>query len=285
MNLDWLQSFTEAAKQKSFSKAASINNISQPALSKHIKNLEINLNVRLFHRTPTGITLTEAGELFYNRIMPIIAELTLIRTDLQAFCRNNPIVIGSLPSIATYYLPLRIKDFKFMERPVSLMLQNTSHELLQSLKEERLDAVFIEAEHIDESLWSSELFTEHYYALFPLDHEYKSKNNVKLIELCGEPLITHQAPCDVRSHIVRQMELIGYQPNIVSEVSFGDFIYGSVATGTGITIIPELLAKNINHLNVFSLPIVDFGRTRTISLVSKNEKLGPILYQYIKNTD
>ncbi len=82
MNLDWLQSFAEAAKQKSFSKAANVNNISQPALSKHIQNLENNLDVRLFHRTPTGITLTEAGQYFYNRIIPVITELTTIRTDL-----------------------------------------------------------------------------------------------------------------------------------------------------------------------------------------------------------
>lgn len=285
MNLDWLQSFTEAAKQKSFSKAAKVKNLSQPALSKHIQNLENNLGVRLFHRTPTGITLTEAGEHFYNRIMPVTAELTVISEELQRFCRSNPIAIGSLPSVATYYLPLRMKDFKFMNRPVSLMLQNTSSELLQSLQEERLDAVFIETDYTDKSLWSCELFTESYYALFPLDHKYKSNDTVQLTELCEEPLITHQAPCDTRSHIVSRMELIGYKPNIVSEVAFGDFIYGSVAAGMGITIVPELLAKNINHLDLFALPIVDFGRKRTISLVSQNKRLGSVLYQFIKRID
>lgn len=285
MNLDWLQSFTEAAKQKSFSKAANVKNLSQPALSKHIQNLENNLDVRLFHRTATGITLTEAGEYFYSRIMPVIAEVTTIREELQRFCRSNPIAIGSLPSLATYYLPLRMKGFLFMDRPVSLLLQNTSSELLQSLQEERLDAAFIETEYTDKSLWSCELFTESYYALLPLDHKYKSKDTVQLIELCEEPLITHQAPCDTRSHIVSQMELIGYKPNIVSEVAFGDFIYGAVAAGMGITIVPELLAKNINHLDLLVLPIVNFGRKRTISLVSQDKRLGSMLYQYIKRVD
>ncbi|WP_071458594.1 LysR family transcriptional regulator [Bacillus massilinigeriensis] len=285
MNLDWLQSFTQAAKQKSFSKAASVNNISQPALSKQIQNLESSLNVRLFHRTPTGITLTEAGQYFYNRIVPIMTELTVIRSDLQTFCRSTPVAIGSLPSLATYYLPLRMKGFKFMDRSVSLMLQNTSSELLHSLREGRLDAVFIETEHTLDSLWRYELFKEPYYALFSLDHKYRSKNSVKLRELCEEPFITHQAPCDLRNHIIHQIELIGYKPNIVSEVTFGDFIYGSVASGIGITIIPELLAKNINHPNLFSLPIVDFGRKRTISLITRDKNLGSTLYQYIKRPD
>ncbi len=285
MNLDWLQSFAEAAKQKSFSKAANVNNISQPALSKHIQNLENNLNVRLFHRTPTGIRLTEAGEHFYNKIIPVITELTTIRADLQQFCRSNPVAIGSLPSLATYYLPLRMKDFRFMDRSSSLIPQNTSSELLQSLQEERLDAVFIETEYIDESLWSRELFTEPYYALFPTDHKYKLKDTIELEELYKEPLITHQAPCDTRSHIIHQIELAGYKPNIINEVAFGDFIYGAVAAGTGITIVPELLAKNIKHLNLIALPITDFGRTRTISLVSKNKRLGSTLHQYIKRVN
>lgn len=285
MNVDWLQSFIEAAKQKSFSKAANVNKLSQPALSKHIQNLENNLGVRLFHRTATGITLTEAGEHFYSRIKPVVAELTIIREELQRFCRSNPIAIGSLPSLATYYLPLRMKGFQYMDRPMSLMLQNTSNDLLQSLQEERLDAVFIETEYTDESLWSYELFKEPYYALFPLDHKYKSKDKVQLAELCEEPLITHQAPCDIRSHIVSQMELVGCKPNIVSEVAFGDFIYGAVSAGMGITIVPELLAKNTHHLNLFALPIVNFGRKRTISLVSKNKRLASMLYQYIKRGD
>lgn len=282
MNLDWIQSFIAAAKQESFSKAAHENSISQPALSKHVRNLENHLNVRLFHRTPAGITLTEAGAHFYNRIRPIMSEITLINSELRGFNRNHPIAIGSLPSIATYYLPARIRGFEYAERSFSLMLQNTSDELLQSLREERLDAVFIETDYDHDSLWSRELFTEPYYALFSLDHKYKTKEAVELSELGEEQLITHQAPCDVRSHIIHQMGLKGIKPNIVSEVAFGEFIYGSVSVGEGIAIVPELLAKNIQHLNLFSLPIVDFGRKRTISLVSRNKKLGSLLFNYIK---
>lgn len=283
MNLDWLQSFTEAAKQKSFSKAAEMNHISQPALSKHIQHLESKLDVKLFHRTPKGITLTEAGEYLYNRIIPVMNELTDIHGDLQQFQRNTPISIGSLPSLATYYLPLKMKDFQFMDRSVSLMLQNTSEELLQSLHEGKLEAIFVETESIkNDQMWSFELFTEPYYALFPAEHPFKSKGTVELREIHKEPFITHQAPCDTRNHIIKQMELAGYQPNIISEVTFGDFIYGAVAAGMGITIVPALLANNIRHLQLLALPISDFGRNRTISLVSKNKRLGSILYDYIK---
>jgi DNA-binding transcriptional LysR family regulator len=84
--------------------------------------------------------------------------------------------------------------------------------------------------------------------VFPLHHRFRSRKTVELAELCEEPLIVHQAPCDTRKHIIEQMESLGHKPNIISEVAFGDFILGAVTAGMGITIIPELMAKNIIHL-------------------------------------
>ncbi|MFJ8091063.1 LysR family transcriptional regulator [Lysinibacillus sp. NPDC095746] len=283
MNTEWLHSFIAAANQKSFSKAAQITNLSQPALSKHIRNLENNLGVELFHRTSIGIELTKAGERFYTRITPLLAEISAIRKELQHFSQSNPIAIGALPSLATYYLPNKMQKLKLLDRPITLMIQNTSNELLQSLEKGRLDAVFVDAKYTGESLWTWELFTEPYYAVFPVNHRFNSRTTVKLAELCEEPLIVHQAPCDSRKDIVEQIQSLGYTPNIISEVNFGDFVFGAVTSGMGITIVPELMAKNISHLQLFALPIHNFGRSRTISLVTKNKELGSKFYQLISN--
>ncbi|MFE0505975.1 LysR family transcriptional regulator [Peribacillus butanolivorans] len=279
MNTEWLQSFSEAVKQKSLSKAAKSTNISQPALSKHIRNLENDLNVVLFHRTSTGIELTEAGKRFHNRIIPVIAELNAVRQELRQFYRTTPLAIGSLSSLATYYLPSRIKGIQFLDRPMTLMIQNTSEELVQSLQEGRLDAVFLDTLYTKDSLWSCELFKESYYAVFPLGHRFQSRKTVDLAELCEEPLIVHQAPCDTRKRIIEQMDTLGKKPNIISEVAFGDFIFGAVASGMGITIAPEMMAKHIGHQQLFALPITNFGKKRSISLATQNTKLGQHLYQ------
>ncbi|WP_066368846.1 LysR family transcriptional regulator [Neobacillus fumarioli] len=281
MNIEWLQSFSEAARQKSLSKAAKVHNISQPALRKHIKNLEHYLDVVLFHRTPSGIELTEAGERFYAKIIPVLNEMTKICAEIRQYSQTSPIALGSLHSLATYYLPPKIRGIKILGRPITLMIQNTSKELLQSLHEDRLNAVIIDSIYTDESLWNCELFTEPYYAVFPLEHRFRSKKTVDLSELCNEPLIVHQSPCDTREHIIEQMALIGKKPNIVNEVAFGDFIFGVVTAGMGITIVPKLLAKHISHQQLFTLPITNFGRNRTISLATKNSKIGSQLFQLL----
>jgi LysR family transcriptional regulator, transcription activator of glutamate synthase operon len=87
MNTEWFQSFVEAVRRKSLSRAAKALNLSQPALSKHIRHLEQDLDVVLFHRTSAGSELTEAGERFYNRIVPVIDELNAVRRSI--ICRRG----------------------------------------------------------------------------------------------------------------------------------------------------------------------------------------------------
>jgi LysR family transcriptional regulator, transcription activator of glutamate synthase operon len=139
------------------------------------RHLEQDLDVVLFHRTSAGIELTEAGERFYNRIVPVLDELNAVRQELRQFCQTTPVAIGSLPSLATYYLPPRIRGNRFSGRSMTLMIQNTFWELIQSLQEGRLDAVFVDTSYVGDSLWSCELFTESYYAVFPLHHRFRKR--------------------------------------------------------------------------------------------------------------
>ncbi|TVX93635.1 LysR family transcriptional regulator [Paenibacillus agilis] len=281
MNIDWLQSFIEAARQKSLSKAAYALNLSQPAISKHIRNLERHYNLVLFHRTSIGIELTEAGKHFHTRIAPVFAELLDIHQEMREYDKATPIVIGTLPSLATYYLPQRTIHSSIPDQSIRVMIQNTSAELIQSLREKRLDAVFVDSSYVTESLWKRELFNEGYCAVFPMNHHFRSRSSIKLTDLCEESLLVHQAPCDTRNFILAQFEAAGCPPSAMTEVASGDFIFGAVAAGMGITIIPELNARNLGHLQLLALPIVDMDANRSISLVTQETQLGSKLYKWI----
>jgi LysR family transcriptional regulator of gallate degradation len=95
------------ADSGSFSRAAQRFNVSQPALSKAIRELESNLQMELLHRSPQGITLTEAGKALYAHGITIAAELTSARQELNAL-RNAPnglVTIGALRAAAISVLP------------------------------------------------------------------------------------------------------------------------------------------------------------------------------------
>src|SRR5699024_255689 len=142
-------------------------------------------------------------------IKPILFELETINEDLQQFQHNKPLVIGSLPSLAKYYLSPKINSSELLNRPLRLMVQDTSEELLQSLQEGRLDAILVDTEYSGKHLRKFKLFSESYYAILPLNHKFKDKKSLRLEELYKEPLIIHQSPCDTREHIFKQIEFLG----------------------------------------------------------------------------
>ena len=68
VNLELYKIFALVAREKNITKASEILHISQPAVTNHIKNLESDLNIKLFNRTNHGIELTEEGQKIYNEI-------------------------------------------------------------------------------------------------------------------------------------------------------------------------------------------------------------------------
>ena len=72
MDLEAVRSFIEVKNTRSLSKASKILHISQPALSKQIQRLEVDLEVTLLKRSAQGVELTSAGELFITRMLPIL---------------------------------------------------------------------------------------------------------------------------------------------------------------------------------------------------------------------
>ncbi|MGE1167041.1 LysR family transcriptional regulator, partial [Peribacillus simplex] len=77
--------------------------ISQPALSKQIQRLEADLEVTLLKRSAQGVELTEAGEVFIARMLPILEQIHEVKTEMKKYQEKRRISIGILPSLAAYY--------------------------------------------------------------------------------------------------------------------------------------------------------------------------------------
>ncbi|MFB9134490.1 LysR family transcriptional regulator [Vibrio olivae] len=121
IGLSELKAFRTIAEQGSLSAAARVLGVSPSALSHNLKNMEQTLNVRLFNRTTRSVSLTEAGEQFYRRIVPSMVDLQEAVSELSE-TQNNPSGIirissadsGSVPLIARF-LPqffVRYPDIK-----------------------------------------------------------------------------------------------------------------------------------------------------------------------------
>jgi LysR family nitrogen assimilation transcriptional regulator len=102
VNLKQLEYFVQVAELGSFSKAAQVLDIAQPALSRQVRALEIDLHETLLLRNGRGVTLTEAGQRLFDHSVTILQQVAQAREDMGA-ARDQPIgriTIGLPPSVA-----------------------------------------------------------------------------------------------------------------------------------------------------------------------------------------
>ncbi len=144
--------FFEVARNLSFSKAAELLFISQPAISKHIKNLELQYNVNLFERKSNSILLTREGEILYEHVSDAIRiqrrlefEISIVKNKHQA---KGSLVVGASTTVALYVMPGILSAFHKAYPHISLRLVNRNSEnILKALMEQEIDLGIIEGKN------------------------------------------------------------------------------------------------------------------------------------------
>jgi LysR family transcriptional regulator, pca operon transcriptional activator len=136
--------FIEVVRQGSVAAASEALALSQPAVSRTLADLEAILGARLMERTRSGITLTEAGEMFLryasasaSALEQGVVQIARIRRDAR-----QAVNVGVLPNVAARVLPVAVEDFKSVQADVPVRIfTGTNRNLTQSLREGDLDFV------------------------------------------------------------------------------------------------------------------------------------------------
>lgn len=236
MDLEAVRSFIEVKHTRSLSKASKILHISQPALSKQIQKLEADLEVTLLKRSAQGVELTEAGELFIKRMLPILEQINEVKTEMRGYQENRKFSIGILPSLAEHYI-LECKDVLGDEFEVEWQIGHT--EVLRDLfKAREIDAMFIDSV-VEGATYIKEVQQEKIVCVISNNHPYKEKKVIQIEELQNEKLIVYPEICDVRKMIMNMFHEIGVKPTIAVETSYAEPMLAMVKAGLGITLLPE----------------------------------------------
>lgn len=140
INLELYKIFVIVGNELNITKASEKLNISQPAITKYIKNLEKNLGITLFKRNSRGLTFTEKGENLYNKLKDPINEILKVDNQLN---QNEKITIGSHNHLLNVIFGKSINQF-YLQYPnvdVDLMCLETK-EMLEMLENKEIDIVF-----------------------------------------------------------------------------------------------------------------------------------------------
>ena len=116
LNIDLLQVFIVVSEQKSINKSSEILLLSQPAISKKIKQLENYFDTKLFERSTSGMNLTPAGKEFYQKAKLVLTDFQALHKVENAHIPLKKLRIGALDNIASIHYPNFFKSALFQAR-------------------------------------------------------------------------------------------------------------------------------------------------------------------------
>ncbi len=163
LSLKDLEYVLAIARHESFSVAAQECAVSQPALSKQLKNLEAQLRVRLFERNKRQVSLTEAGKQFVEQANIVLdqAKMLLLLSTAHQELLSGPFRLGAIASVCPYLLPLFVGALKSQFPHLQLMVkEGLTDDLVRDLKQGKLDAVIAATTFEEESISAIPLFFE-----------------------------------------------------------------------------------------------------------------------------
>lgn len=196
-----LKIFYTVARMNSFTKAAQVLNLTQPAITFQIKNLEDEYNTRLFNRDANKISLTQPGKIFFRRAEKIISEYEKISSEIaKATGRlSGEIRIGVASLLGKYLLPKLIGQFKSEHPDVEIMmLVGNSAKLVQELKQHALDLAIV-SEPLSAKRFIVKPFDEdELVVIVNPDHKWANRQHVEVKDLFEESIVDREVGSGTR---------------------------------------------------------------------------------------
>ncbi|MBW7651696.1 LysR family transcriptional regulator [Anoxybacillus sp. ST4] len=246
MNIDYLQTFREVAKWNSFTKAGEMLGYAQSSVTTQIKKLEEEFGVVLFERWGGKIKLTPAGaELleYANKIVSLLDEAKQI-LSAQAELTGS-VSIGTIESVAGFYLPPYLQAFKHRHPKVNLLLQqNICKNLLKGVKQGTFDlAIILDEQQENPDLHVQVLKKEPLVLVAKPDHPFAQVEKMNLQSLGNEKLIVTEQGCSYRKIIEGLYRHHGIRFEYTIELGSIEAIKRCVAYGLGIAFLPLMAVE------------------------------------------
>jgi LysR family transcriptional regulator, benzoate and cis,cis-muconate-responsive activator of ben and cat genes len=261
MELRHLKYFMVVAEELSFSRAAVRLYISQPALSRQIKNLEDELSVVLLLRQPKGLKLTEAGKYFLEQAKDILHRTHVVVQFIKTHYTNThePLVIGYIPTILQTFLGKTLHRFGNVYPEIDVHLQEMPPSgQVQALRDSSIDIAFMgnPPDELDEEFIVKCVKKVPIAALLPDTHPLVHQDSINLVELASEKFIgMSEKTFPGRNDRIRDTcRCADFTPNLRLFADSHASMIALVAAGQGVAIMPNEAAA-LPHPQVVFVPI------------------------------
>lgn len=283
-----LKVFTTVANRLSFTKAANELSISQPAVTKHIKEIENQLNTKLFNRNGTTIQLTESGKIllvYAEKVRNLYRDLEFGLSQLNKQ-EKGKLKIGSSTTIAQYILPEILAKFNSYYRDINIELViHNSEDISTLLKNGKIDLGIVEGAS-KSSFFDYEIFKPDEIVLVAKTNHPLVNRNFKIKDLYDIDLIVREQGSGTQEFIQNQLKKNGVDlkslkiiMKLGSSESIKNYLLHSEAMAflSISTILQEL--KN-NQLSV--IDVKNFSIDRDFNFITLKGEQSELIHLFMK---
>jgi DNA-binding transcriptional LysR family regulator len=246
MELRHLRYFVAVAEEQNVTRAAARLHVSQPPLSRQIRDLEEELGVSLFHHSAKAIKLTEAGRIFLNEARAVLqrADEAVQMAKAVASGRRGEIQVGYAPSLTVELLPNALRIFQETNAGVRVQLHDLStREMLRGLRDGKLHvALMIQvSKPVLGELAFEELRRYAICVAFHPAHPLARIRKIGLKQLVNERLISYTVADypEYNSWLSNLFEPLKQMPVIAEEHDSATSLIAAVEAGHGVALVQQ----------------------------------------------
>jgi DNA-binding transcriptional LysR family regulator len=288
MELRHLRYFCAVAADGHVHRAAGRLSIAQPALTQQIKALEREIGAKLLARAGRGITLTEAGKMFYAEAQAILQHVDMaaslarqvdageagrLRIGFTESASFHPIVTGALKSFRSCWPSVECE----------LREQHTEN-LIQFLQDRRLDVAFVRPPiRLEDTIAFEALSEETLVVAMPSDHRRSRSSSLKIEDLEDESFVVYprQHGLGLSDDVMAECRRCGFAPKIAQQAPQLSSTINLVAAGMGIAVVPECV-RNQRPESVRFIRLHSTGLRAKLGLAYRKDNLSRSVSHFVE---
>ncbi len=256
MDLKQIEAFVRVAELGSFTRAAPALNMAQPALSRLVRQLEVQLRQTLLVRNGRGATPTEAGKLLLAHGRGILHQVALARQELGAArgALAGRVSIGLPPSLSRLIaVPLAHAFAKQLPQAQLSLTEGFSMRMAEALRLGELDLALLYNPNTDTDFHATQLHEDALVLISAALSAQPKRRPITLAEVAKRPLILPSRPNSFRLLVDSELQAIGCTAQLAIEVDGLNAILSLVKEGMGHAVLPAYTLRSLDAPHPFTV--------------------------------
>mgnify|MGYP003430630807 FL=1 len=259
MDIRALRYFVELVREKSFTRASEKLFVTQPTISKMIRNMEEELGQPLLNREGHSFTLTDSGQVLFAHGQLILAQMQQLEAelaDLQSL-QHGRLALGIPPMGGHVYADL-IRAYRSRYPRVELsIVEYGGRRIEQAVLEGELDLAITMLPTREEGVLSAlELDCYPIQVVLPDLPRWRGDSEIRLADLQEEPFLLYTQAFTLSERLEQACQQAGFVPQVAARSSQWDFLTAMVRSGMGVAFLPEPICRRLTPDGLVLRPLL-----------------------------